>query len=490
MKSVLGPPLAASSLLDPQQELLGWVLGTINEGFAQARKEGRTLIHVSSRRLEWAAPPLALLDSPTEDIHLFCGGERLSLGVGVASEYGSASPSSLSRSRAKKALGLDGAPLAVASQVLVMGGWPFSRSIGGKRDGVWLDLPRSRWVVPALTLVSEGGKTTTLTVSVLASPLARRKARASAYYRRLVAAILAARRLDEEAATGHAAPTLRRTLDIPSEITWLSTVDDALEAISQGRMKKVVLSRSVKLTFDGKLQPSAILTRLLALYHDSTVFAVKRRGSVFLGATPENLLSIRDGAVEVDCLAASAPRGRGEAEDDALGARLLADIKSRDEHMVVVQAAVRSISPFSSQVEVALSPTLKKLANIQHLYTSVKARLLPGQDIWSVAISLWPSPAIAGEPKSGAVRWIRSSEPFSRGWFAGVVGCVRGDFQDGRLVVGIRSGLVKDNEAVIYAGAGIVASSVPEKELEETGWKLETMRASLFQGPPDLPGPR
>jgi menaquinone-specific isochorismate synthase len=71
-----------------------------------------------------------------------------------------------------------------------------------------------------------------------------------------------------------------------------------------------------------------------------------------------------------------------------------------------------------------------------------------------------------------------------------VVGCVRGDFQDGRLVVGIRSGLVKDNEAVIYAGAGIVASSVPEKELEETGWKLETMRASLFQGPPDLPRPR
>ncbi len=486
MRSVLGAPLASSGLKDPRRELLDWAAAAVHEAFSQARMEGRPLLRLQSTHPEWKAPPLAVLDSLLEDVHLFGDRDRLSLGLGRATEYESASPASLSKKSARKALGLHGSSPSDASQVLIMGGWPFSPSGRGGRRDPWFDLPRSRWVVPALTLVSECGKTQ-LTLTVLADPRSDDEGRLTAYYGRLVKALLAAEQVEREGGANPASPALTSTTAIPSERSWISAAEQALESISGNQVRKVVLSRSVRLVFDGELQPSAIARKLLTFNPDCTVFAVKRRNSVFLGATPEALLTAKDGLIEIDCLAATAPRGRNDAEDGSIGAELLADGKSREEHKIVVQAAVRSISPFSSQIEVAQSPTLKKLATIQHLYTPVKARLLPDQDIWSVALSLWPNPAIAGEPKERAIRWIQDFEPFNRGWFAGVVGCLRGDFQDGRLVIGIRSGLVRKNEAVIYAGAGLVAGSDPGKELEETGWKLETMRRSLPQKASDLP---
>jgi isochorismate synthase len=480
MKSVLGAAFASSNLKVQRHELLEWALGAVSQGFSESRKEGRPMLHVVSKRLDLKAPPLALLDSPIEDVHFFGNRDRFLLGVGTASEYESPSPASLSDRNARKALGLDNASPSAASRVCIMGGWPFSPPSPRKGGNAWRDFPRSRWVIPALILSCEDGRTT-VTLAVLASPRPGREARATAYHTCLVGDLLVAERFMEEGAQRTTSPALSRVFDVPSERTWLKTAREAVDSISKANLKKVVLSRSVRLLFDGELQPSAVSSRLLTLNPTSTVFAVKRRRSVFLGATPESLLSIDDGKVEIDCLAASAPRGRDEAEDASLGAGLLADAKSREEHELVVQAAVRSISPFISRIELARSPTLKRLPSIQHLYTPIKAHLLADQDIWAVALSLWPSPAIAGEPKPKAIRWIRATERFNRGWFAGVVGCLQGDFQSGRLVIGIRSGLLRKNEAVIYAGAGLVAGSDPKKEFEETGWKLETMMRSLSQ---------
>ena len=65
---------------------------------------------------------------------------------------------------------------------------------------------------------------------------------------------------------------------------------------------------------------------------------------------------------------------------------------------------------------------MKKLTTIQHLYTPVKATLLDGEDVWTAALALWPNPAIGGEPREKAVRWIRKFEKLNRGWYSGVVG--------------------------------------------------------------------
>ena len=94
------------------------------------------------------------------------------------------------------------------------------------------------------------------------------------------------------------------------------------------------------------------MKRLIDFNPDSTVFAVKRKGSVFLGATPESLVSVKRKEIEVDCLAASSPRSEDRSTDESLGAHLLEDAKSSREHQFVVQAAVSALSPISSRVEV------------------------------------------------------------------------------------------------------------------------------------------
>jgi isochorismate synthase len=452
------------SLAEPRQRSLKeWVDRSLTEGIAEARRRGTAVLHCSFTKLD-VQLPLGVFDSSVEDVHFFGRREKAVLGLGVAKELEPV------RSGAKGFLAMGAVSAEDASRMTVMGGWGFSSSRGRKERGAWRGFPDSRWVVPALTLTSSGGGTQ-VALAVHAKP-STEAGPLRALYRSLVKEV-------EARAPGATLPALKSARSIPSQRRWLSLANDAIDSISRDELKKVVLSRAVDLTFRGKVPPSAVLRGLIAHNPDSTVFAVKRRGSVFLGASPESLVSVSKGDVEVDCLAASTPRSQDPDADKVLGARLLADPKSSREHQFVVQAAVSALSPISSRIEVPGAPVLKKLTTIQHLYTPVKATLLPGEDVWAAALALWPSPAIGGEPKDKAVRWIRKFETLDRGWYSGVVGLLNLSQDEGRLVVGIRSGLIRGAHALVYAGAGLVAGSEPQKELEETGWKLRTMSRAL-----------
>jgi len=453
-----------------RQPIQAWIDRSISEGLSDARSKGARVLHVSTRRLDWELP-LGTFDSSVEDVHFFGTLDRLVLGIGVAKviEPGSRKGRSL--------LGKENLSTADASKVMVMGGWGFPDA--GAQKGIWRDFPSSRWVIPALTLASESGETRiTLVVEVGRSSKA---APLRALYRKLARSLeLSATNRPEWPEAGAAAiPGLKRARSTPSRGRWESLAQSAIDSISAGEMKKVVLARGVALDFRAKVPPSVVLRRLIALNPDSTVFGIKRRGSVFLGATPERLVSVRGAEVVVDCLAASSPRDRDRSTDEAFGARLLEDAKSSREHQLVVQAAVTALSPISSRVEVPADPVLKKLTTIQHLYTPVKATLRDGQDVWTAALALWPNPAIGGEPKEKAVRWIRKFEKVNRGWYSGVVGLLNASQDEADLVVGIRSGIIKGRQAAVYAGAGLVAGSEPRTEFEETGWKLRTMSRAL-----------
>jgi len=447
-----------------------WVDRSLADGLSQAKREGKAFLYVSTKRLEEELP-LGVFDSCVADVQFFGSPCRAVLGVGVARSF-ELGPSKLMGSRARRSLQRLG-PIsgADASEVTVIGGWGFPSARRQRGASAWRDFPPSLWVVPAFTFTSSGGETRlALAASVRASSEA---APLLNLYRRLLD------EMEPRPRRGDALPMLKRAQSIPSRKRWASLAQEAVDSISKGELEKVVLSRALALTFHHDLSAHAVLKRLVASNPDSTVFAVKRRGSVFLGASPESLLSVRRGEVEVDCLAASSPRTGVEATDDALGARLLDDPKSRREHRFVVEAAVGALSPMSSRVEVASAPVLKKLTAIQHLYTPVKATLREGEDVWDAAMALWPNPAIGGEPKERAVRWIRSSEELRRGWYSGVVGVLNARQDQADMVVGIRSGVIKGRRAVVYAGAGIVAGSLPGDELEETGWKLRTMKSAL-----------
>jgi isochorismate synthase len=252
----------------------------------------------------------------------------------------------------------------------------------------------------------------------------------------------------------------------------------ALESISKGKMSKVVLASALKIQFDGKIPPSIVLKNLLESNPDSTVFALRKGGSTFMGASPEHLLSLKDEEVKVDCLAATAIRSSAAVTDEQLGLNLLHDEKSRREQQLVVKGVTDSLLSMCSEVQVQKDIQLRKLATVQHLLTTVKGRLSPGIDIWSAGLSLWPTPATGGEPKAVAIQWIQDFESVTRGWYSGVVGCVDAS-GEGDLVVAIRSGITQKKCAIIYAGSGIVSGSNADKEFEETRWKMRTMMEAL-----------
>ncbi|HEV2389617.1 MAG TPA: isochorismate synthase [Nitrososphaerales archaeon] len=474
------PPRRSASALsfaEPLQRsaLQGWVDRSLAEGLSEARSRGAAVLHISARRVNWDLP-LGVFDSSIEDAQFFGGPERAVLGVGAAKAFDLGPPERMGSRARRSLLRLGAVSAADASKVMVIGGWGFPSSRGQSEERVWRNFPASRWVIPAFTLASSGRETHLTLVahvkpSSQAGPL-------RAVYRALISRLERSAGIVGDRSDG-ALPTLKTARSIPSGRRWVSLARKAVEDISRGDLRKVVLSRAVSLRFTGRLPASAVLKRLITLNPDSTVFAIKRRGSVFLGATPESLLSLRSGEVKVDCLAASSPRTSDKSTDDALGARLLRDTKSSREHQFVVQAAVSALSPISSTVEVPGAPVLKRLTTIQHLYTPVKASLFEGEDVWAAATALWPTPAIGGVPNERAVRWLGKSEVARRGWYSGVVGLMNARQTEADFVVGIRSGVINGAQAVVYAGAGIVAGSDPHEELEETDWKLRTMERAL-----------
>jgi isochorismate synthase len=260
---------------------------------------------------------------------------------------------------------------------------------------------------------------------------------------------------------------------------WSSAVTALTSAIDAGRVEKVVLAREVALHAHGEIDVTAALMRLRDGYPDCTVFAFRRGGNVFAGATPERLVRVEGRRVRATCLAGSARRGADQADDDAAGRALLADGKERREHQLVVNTIADTLTPLCRDIDVPAEPGLMRMPNVQHLYTPVEGTLAGDVGLLELVERLHPTP-VGGLPRDEALRLIREHEPSGRGWYAGPIGWIdaRGD---GEFAVAIRSALIAGREARLFAGCGIVAGSDPRREYDESSMKLRPMLWALEQ---------
>lgn len=259
---------------------------------------------------------------------------------------------------------------------------------------------------------------------------------------------------------------------------WIAKVDSALKQIAEGAYKKVVLSRRIKLKLSGEPNLYDKLKNLANNYPRCYIFAYAKNESIFFGASPEKLAKISDGWVEADALAGSTPRGKDRAEDEKLAGELLRSSKNLNEQNAVVEFITNSFSSFTEQIFFDEKPKIRKLSNIQHLWTPIKAKLKPGNTIFSILKEIHPTPAICGVPWTSALDFIRATEGYNRGLYAGIIGWFNFE-QQGEFAVSIRSALLKNTELYAFAGCGIVEGSDPEQEFEETELKLKPI-LSLF----------
>lgn len=256
-------------------------------------------------------------------------------------------------------------------------------------------------------------------------------------------------------------------------------VRSTLAAIQSGRLQKQVVAHALEVDRPSNFERMVALPQLRAQYPDCHIFSFSGADNThFIGASPERLLSIRHGRLVVDALAGSAPRGRTVAEDLAIGQKLRNTQKEQREHQLVLDFIVERLKREGLAPRYSTPPGLLRLSNIQHLhtpiYTDISERVVP----LSLVEALHPTPAMAGVPTAAACDLIRQTENSDRGLYAAPLGWV--DLHgNSEFIVGIRSALIRDNQARLYTGAGIVAGSDPEKELEEIQLKLQALANAL-----------
>lgn len=339
-------------------------------------------------------------------------------------------------------------------------------------DDPWRDFPDASFTLPRWLVIEHGGSAY-LQLAISAGELLDRGS----------APLLEELTAIERAEPPHpsadwASPELE---DLPFSV-WRDFIDAALSRIERGELAKVVAARRSCLRTRGRFDVHAALEYLRSEYPGCTRYALQRGDAMFLGATPEKLIERRGNQLTADALAGSRVRGDDAVIDEVTVLRaLLRDDKERREHAHVVKAIREVLSRYSDAVIAAPEPGLRTLRNVHHLFTPVSAMLRSDElavHVLDIVSRLHPTPAVCGAPREAAARFLATHEPAPRGFYAAPIGWFNGD-GEGLFCVALRCAVVRPQIAWLFAGAGIVSGSNPEREYRETAAKLRPMLEAL-----------
>lgn len=398
------------------------------------------------------------------------------VGIGVAQSIESSGPERFSQiQRAGTALlarlrvhRATDTPLSIPR---LFGGFAFDAH--GATSDAWRGFGAARFVLPRVTYAVHAER------ALLSLALDRRELSRAAEQVQLFESAYAALSEPLRAPTSRVARCTGRLEPVPGD--FHAQVEDLVRRIALGEMCKAVAARQIVLDFAQPLSPAGTLIALRDQGAECTRFSFQAEGACFVGATPERLLQKRGRQLSTEALAGTVDAGAESPE-----CWLRGSAKELEEHRWVVQAIAGALSPRSVACEVPEQPSIRRLKGLLHLSTPIRARLRGSAHVVELLESLHPTPAVGGVPTELAVDWIRRSEAFDRGWYSGAVGWF--DAQgDGDFNVALRSGLMRDTRAWLYAGAGIVKESIASAEYRETTLKLSALLGSLRSQAPSKP---
>lgn len=225
------------------------------------------------------------------------------------------------------------------------------------------------------------------------------------------------------------------------------------------------------------LSPFALLANLKT--EEAFRFAIQfQRGQTFVGASPERLYR-RDGRkVVTEALAGTRKRGVAPEEDLFLENELRESDKEKREFAFVKESIEKSLESLCSSLSCCTEEySVIKTPNVQHLFAPYEGVLQDGVDDQRLLLALSPTAAMGGIPKKAALETMARKEPFERGWFAAPIGYVSSD--EAEFAVSIRSALIEEKTLHLFAAAGIVEGSHPEKEWDELEHKTALWKKGL-----------
>jgi anthranilate synthase component 1 len=298
-------------------------------------------------------------------------------------------------------------------------------------------------------------------------------------------------------ANGHLPAAEPRPIDTSlGRDAYIHAVEVAKDAIAAGEAIQVVLAR--RQSFDLPADPATgapldgiSLYRALRRVNPSPyLFFVRTPGLEVVGASPELLLQVEGDRLTTHPIAGTRPRGADEREDQLLAEQLQKDPKERAEHIMLVDLGRNDLGRVSRPGTVTVSKYMEveRYSHVLHLVSHVEGRLRPDLDALDALRAVFPAGTLSGAPKVRAMQLIAAAEEERRGLYGGAVGYLG---YDGNLdtAITIRSAVLRDGQAHIHTGAGIVAASVPESEFDETEHKAAALRRAieLAVAPADAP---
>ncbi len=258
-------------------------------------------------------------------------------------------------------------------------------------------------------------------------------------------------------------------------------VRQAKEYIAAGDVFQVVLSQ--RLSRPTQAEPFDIYRTLRRLNPSPYMFFLDLGGDPathVIGSSPEVLVRLQGRCAEVRPIAGTRPRGKDEAEDQALEADLLADPKERAEHVMLVDLGRNDLGRVCEfgTIQVPDLITVERYSHVIHLVSSVKGQLRDGVDAYDLMRAAFPAGTVSGAPKVRAMEIVEELEGVRRGPYAGAVGYF-GFNGNMDTCITIRTIVMQDDVVYLQAGAGIVADSDPTREWEETGHKARALGMAI-----------
>jgi salicylate synthetase len=270
-----------------------------------------------------------------------------------------------------------------------------------------------------------------------------------------------------------------RAIDVTADASdYRGRVAAAVAEITAGNYHKVILSRSVDVPFTLDF-PS---TYRLGRRNNTPVrsFLLRLGGIRAVGYSPELVAAVRNGEVVTEPLAGTRAFGRGPTHDRQARYELESDPKEIVEHAISVRSSLQEIGEVAEPGTAVVTDfmTVRERGSVQHLGSTISARLDPSSDRMDALEALFPAVTASGIPKAAGVEAILRLDGIPRGLYSGAVVMISADGGlDAALT--LRAAYESGGKTWLRAGAGIIEESNPEREFEETCEKLSTLAPYL-----------
>jgi anthranilate synthase component I len=265
------------------------------------------------------------------------------------------------------------------------------------------------------------------------------------------------------------------TQDMPDE-TYRAMVQKGIDACKRGDVFQIVLSRSFQQKYIG--DEFNVYRSLRSVNPGPYLFYFDYGDYKLMGSSPESQVVIKDGKATVHPIAGTFRRTGNDEADKQLAIDLENDAKENAEHIMLVDLARNDLSRVCNNVSVTQFKNINFYSHVIHMVSEVQGHIGEEKNPFKIMASVFPAGTLSGAPKFKAMQLINIIEQNERSFYGGAIGYIGFDKSCNHAIM-IRTFLCRNNTLTYRAGAGVVAASVPQSELEEVGHKLGALKRAI-----------